>query len=120
MVKQSLPTLCTAIANAKPDESWIAGSAIDLVSSLIRGCPETGLGEDFFTLLAPSLFNCLEHADDRDVLQVRSFALCESLTFIVFSRTALSVSLRLFAKTAPRSSLGPAAILSLDWITYSN
>jgi len=114
VVKQSLPTLCAAIANAKSDESWVAGSAIDLVSSLIRGCPGTGLGEGFFTLLAPCLFNCLEHADDRDVLQVRPSALGESLTSFVFSRTALSVSLRLFAKTAPRSSLGPTAILSLD------
>ncbi|KAL4070440.1 armadillo-type protein [Scleroderma citrinum] len=70
VVKQSLPTLCMAIANANPDESWIAGSAIDLVSSLVRGAPETGLGEGFFALLAPNLFNCLEHADDRDVLQV--------------------------------------------------
>ncbi|KAL4067241.1 armadillo-type protein [Scleroderma yunnanense] len=69
VVKQSLPTLCIAIANANPDESWIAGSAIDLVSSLVRGAPETGLGEGFFALLAPNLFNCLEHADDRDVLQ---------------------------------------------------
>ncbi|KAI6012635.1 armadillo-type protein [Pisolithus orientalis] len=69
VVKQALPTLCTAIANAKPDEPWIAGSAIDLVSSLVRGGPEGGLGEGFFAHLAPSLFNCLEHAEDRDVLQ---------------------------------------------------
>ncbi|KIJ66488.1 hypothetical protein HYDPIDRAFT_174567 [Hydnomerulius pinastri MD-312] len=70
VVKQALPTLCTSIAGAKPDESWIAGSAIDLVSSLIRGAPEGGLGEGFFALLAPSLFSCLNEAEDRDVLQV--------------------------------------------------
>ncbi|KAI5998077.1 armadillo-type protein [Pisolithus albus] len=69
VVKQALPTLCTAIANAKPEESWIAGSAIDLVSSLVRGAPQDGLGEGFFAHLAPSLFNCLEYAEDRDVLQ---------------------------------------------------
>ncbi|KAH7886300.1 ARM repeat-containing protein [Phlebopus sp. FC_14] len=69
VVKQALPTLCTAIGGAKPDESWIAGSAIDLVSSLIRGAPDGGLGEGFFALLAPSLFTCLESAEDRDVLQ---------------------------------------------------
>jgi len=69
VVKQALPTLCTSITTAKPEESWIAGSAIDLVSSLIRGAPESGLGDGFFALLAPNLFNCLKNAEDRDVLQ---------------------------------------------------
>ncbi|KAH0837873.1 armadillo-type protein [Lanmaoa asiatica] len=69
VVKQALPTLCTSITTAEPEESWIAGSAIDLVSSLIRGAPESGLGDGFFALLAPNLFNCLENAEDRDVLQ---------------------------------------------------
>ena len=70
VVKQALPTLCTSIATAKPEETWIAASAIDLVSSLIRGAPESGLGDGFFALLAPSLFSCLGNAEDRDVLQV--------------------------------------------------
>ncbi|KAG6380709.1 armadillo-type protein [Boletus reticuloceps] len=69
VVKQALPTLCTSITTAKPEESWIAGSAIDLVSSLVRGAPESGLGDGFFALLAPNLFNCLKIAEDRDVLQ---------------------------------------------------
>ncbi|KAG8219346.1 armadillo-type protein [Butyriboletus roseoflavus] len=69
VVKQALPTLCTSITTAKHEESWIAGSAIDLVSSLIRGAPESGLGDGFFALLAPNLFNCLKNAEDRDVLQ---------------------------------------------------
>ncbi|KAG9313899.1 armadillo-type protein [Chiua virens] len=69
VVKQALPTLCTSIATAKHEESWFAGSAIDLVSSLIRGAPESGLGDGFFALLAPNLFKCLEEAEDRDVLQ---------------------------------------------------
>lgn len=71
VVKQALPILCAPIGSAKPDESWIAGSAIDLVSSLIKGAPESGLGDGFFALLAPNLFECLRHAEDRDVLQVR-------------------------------------------------
>lgn len=70
VVKQALPTLCTSITTAKHEESWIAGSAIDLISSLVRGAPESGLGDGFFALLAPTLFNCLENAEDRDVLQV--------------------------------------------------
>ncbi|KAG2743701.1 ARM repeat-containing protein [Suillus brevipes Sb2] len=69
VVKQALPTLCTAIASSKPREAWIAGSAIDLISSLVRGAPEGGLGDGFFALLAPSLFSCLSEAEDRDVLQ---------------------------------------------------
>ncbi|KAH7924492.1 ARM repeat-containing protein [Leucogyrophana mollusca] len=69
VAKQALPTLCNAIATSKPNESWIAGSAIDLIASLVQGAPETGLGEGFFPLLAPSLFNCLKEAEDRDVLQ---------------------------------------------------
>ncbi|KAF8844142.1 ARM repeat-containing protein [Paxillus ammoniavirescens] len=69
VVKQALPTLCTAIAGAKPEESWIAGSAVDLVTSLIRGAQDGGLGEGFFALLAPSLFGCLNNTEDRDVLQ---------------------------------------------------
>lgn len=71
VVKQALPTLCSAIATAKPEESWVASSAIELVSSLVEGSPQSGLGEGFFALLAPSLFSCLAEAEDRDVLQVR-------------------------------------------------
>lgn len=73
VVKQALPTLCTSITTAKHEETWIAGSAIDLISSLIRGAPESGLGDGFFALLAPNLFNCLNNAEDRDVLQVCGF-----------------------------------------------
>lgn len=70
VVKQALPPLCNAIGVAKPDESWIAGSAIDLVSSLVAGASENKLGEGFFAVLAPSLFKCLQEAEDRDVIQV--------------------------------------------------
>ncbi|EGO18981.1 hypothetical protein SERLADRAFT_418638 [Serpula lacrymans var. lacrymans S7.9] len=69
VVKQALPTLCTAIGGATPEESWIAGSAIDLVGSLVQGASGTGIGEGFFALLAPNLFHCLAKTEDRDVLQ---------------------------------------------------
>ncbi|EAU92368.2 hypothetical protein CC1G_00587 [Coprinopsis cinerea okayama7 len=79
VVKQALPILVDAIGrsnNATPagsdsttEGSWIAGSAIDFVASLVRGSPESGLGDGFFALLAPNLFSCLEVAEDRDVLQ---------------------------------------------------
>ncbi|KAJ6502647.1 armadillo-type protein [Mycena vulgaris] len=58
-----------AMAAAPLTESWITASAIDLVSSLVRGASEGGLGEGFFAVLAPSLFKCLGEAEDRDVLQ---------------------------------------------------
>ncbi|KAF5384768.1 hypothetical protein D9615_001050 [Tricholomella constricta] len=69
VVKQALPPLSNAIAAAKPEDSWIAGSAIELVASLAQGSPESGLGEGFFALLAPNLFKCLGETEDRDVLQ---------------------------------------------------
>ncbi|KAG6849551.1 hypothetical protein H0H93_007499 [Arthromyces matolae] len=56
-----------AVHNEK--ESWVVSSAIDLVTSLAQGSPESGLGEGFFALIAPSLFKCLGEAEDRDVLQ---------------------------------------------------
>ena len=70
VVQQALPTLASAIGSAKPEESWVAGSAIDLVTSLVRGAPEGQLGDGFFAHLAPNLFACLKVAEDRDVLQV--------------------------------------------------
>ena len=70
VVKQSLPPLSVAINSSTKEESWIASSAIDLVSSLVKGSPQAGLGEGFFALLAPNLFSCLAGAEDRDVLQV--------------------------------------------------
>ncbi|KAG6911255.1 hypothetical protein DXG01_002093 [Tephrocybe rancida] len=69
VVKQALPPLSVAIASAKAEESWVAGSAIELVTSLVQGSPESGLGEGFFALFAPNLFKCLGEAEDRDVLQ---------------------------------------------------
>ncbi|KDR85511.1 hypothetical protein GALMADRAFT_52743 [Galerina marginata CBS 339.88] len=69
VVKQALPILSLAVTSAKKEEPWIAGSAIDLVGSLVKGAPQTGLGEGFFQLLGPNLFSCLAVAEDRDVLQ---------------------------------------------------
>jgi len=70
-VKQSLPRLTASIGDASADESWVASSALELLGSLARGAPETGLGDGFFAAIAPSVFDCLKVAEDRDVLQVR-------------------------------------------------
>lgn len=66
-----MPSVCLSIGSAKKEESWIPASGIDLVSSIVSGAPESGLGERFFEALAPNLFACLSVAEDRDVLQVR-------------------------------------------------
>ncbi|KAI0673956.1 ARM repeat-containing protein [Trametes maxima] len=69
VVRQALPTLCNAIMSSTAVDSWIASAAIDLVSSLVSGAPESGLGEGFFAMLAPSLFSTLRATEDRDVIQ---------------------------------------------------
>ncbi|KAI0325407.1 ARM repeat-containing protein [Cubamyces sp. BRFM 1775] len=69
VVRQALPTLCNAIMSSTAVDSWIASAAIELVSSLVSGAQEGGLGEGFFAMLAPSLFSCLRTTEDRDVIQ---------------------------------------------------
>ncbi|THH14476.1 hypothetical protein EW146_g5852 [Bondarzewia mesenterica] len=68
-VRQALPRLGAAIGLSDPKQFWIASSAIELVSALVQGAPETGLGEGFFAAVADNLFNCLKTAEDRDTLQ---------------------------------------------------
>ena len=69
-VKQALPRLTASIGSYNANESWAASSALELTGSLVRGAPETGLGEGFFAAVAPTVFECLRVAEDRDVLQV--------------------------------------------------
>ncbi|KAI0281277.1 ARM repeat-containing protein [Russula aff. rugulosa BPL654] len=68
-VKQALPRLTASIGNYNANESWAASSALELTGSLTRAAPETGLGEGFFAAVAPTVFDCLRVAEDRDVLQ---------------------------------------------------
>ena len=72
-VKQALPRLTAAIGSYNANESWAASSALELTGSLARGASETGLGEGFFAAIAPTVFECLRVAEDRDVLQVPHF-----------------------------------------------
>ncbi|KAF8641001.1 hypothetical protein AX17_000646 [Amanita inopinata Kibby_2008] len=67
-IKQALPTLTDAMTSAKPEESWITSSAIELISSLVKGSGN-GLAQGFFSHIAAGLFKCLREAEDRDVLQ---------------------------------------------------
>jgi len=70
VVSQSLPILSRALTQAPTSESWIASSAIDLVSSLARGGTKGNLGDGFFGTFAPNLFACLEQTGDQDILEV--------------------------------------------------
>jgi importin-9 len=70
-VKYALPRLTASIANANADDTWVPSSALELIGTVARGAPGTGLGEGFFAAIAPSVFDCLKTAEDRDVLQVR-------------------------------------------------
>ncbi|KAI0964512.1 hypothetical protein AcW1_001317 [Taiwanofungus camphoratus] len=69
VVKEALPALCNVIMASTAQEIWITGAAIDLVSSLVRGAPVGGLGDGFFSALAPSLFICMKTVEDREVIQ---------------------------------------------------
>ena len=91
VVKQALPPLCNSIGNAPLNEPWVASSAIDLVSSLVGGSPQSGLGGGFFAMLAPPLFKCLQEAEDRDVLQVSIFSWSANVNFFIFCRMVLLV-----------------------------
>lgn len=70
VVKKALPPLSQAIATASKQESYIAESAIELITSLVKGSPESGMGEGVFALLGPNLFKCLQDTEDRNIIQV--------------------------------------------------
>ncbi|KAF8577246.1 ARM repeat-containing protein [Ramaria rubella] len=69
VVSQSLPMLCSTVSRVKSDESWIASSAIDLISSLARGASRGGLGDGFFATVAPCLFRCMRDTEDQETLE---------------------------------------------------
>ena len=98
VVRQALPPLCQAIAN--PSEAWIASAGVELITSLIEGAPDVGLGDGFFATMAPNLFQCLKVAEDRDIIQVSLNAKSMiTLTLIVF-RTELAALRSSFEKTS--------------------
>ncbi|KIJ34652.1 hypothetical protein M422DRAFT_76407 [Sphaerobolus stellatus SS14] len=69
VVSESLPVLVQALKESPSTESWIASSAIDLISSLARGATKGNLGEGFFAAFAPALFACLQRTEDQEVLE---------------------------------------------------
>jgi importin-9 len=73
VVKHALPFLCSAIANTPKEQSWTTASAIDLVTSLVKGAGERPIGDGFFAMLAPNLFKCLNETEDKELVQVQFF-----------------------------------------------
>jgi importin-9 len=67
-VKEALSKLMASIGSYNANKSWVASSPLELAGSLGRGAPETGLGEGFFAAIAPSIFDCIRVAEDRDIL----------------------------------------------------
>lgn len=80
LIKAALPALSQALGSSGSDSSWIASSALDLLSGIVRGVnKEKGLSDGFFAAIASPLFKCLRVAEDRDVLQVEVTFLTLSL-----------------------------------------
>jgi len=79
LASQSLPNIVQAIAHAPTTEAWLAGSGIELITSVIQGAPDGGLGDGFFAAFAPSLFQCIATTEDREIM-VKS---TECLTYVV-------------------------------------
>lgn len=72
VLNASLPPLCQALSTTSPDESWVAGSALDLLASLMSGTSRPGLLPGLFEAIATPLFHSLDSTEDRDVIQVCS------------------------------------------------
>ncbi|EJD54369.1 ARM repeat-containing protein [Auricularia subglabra TFB-10046 SS5] len=105
-----LPRLSATLGSFQPAESWVAGSAIQIIVALFRGAPaDGGLGEGVVAQLAPVLFAVLERTDDRDVLQNGIICITlilrkDSAQFIAYP-DGLGLVLRLIARTlAPTDS----------------
>ena len=69
-----LPAIVIALDEATrvPGESWVASSALELTTGVLEVADKGKLGDGFIAGLAPSLFNCLATAEDRDVIIVSS------------------------------------------------
>ncbi|KAG9100077.1 hypothetical protein FS749_016346 [Ceratobasidium sp. UAMH 11750] len=68
-VSQALPPLTNALASISSDETWATSSALEIITSLMRGAQEGQLGQGFFATLAPALFKAIGETEDRDVVQ---------------------------------------------------
>ncbi|KAF8336339.1 ARM repeat-containing protein [Cantharellus anzutake] len=81
VVNRLLPAIVGALDQAalKPQESWIASSALELTAGILEAADKGKLGDGFVAGLAPSLFNSLSMATDRDVILNG----CECVTLIV-------------------------------------
>jgi importin-9 len=74
IASQALPNVTQALiqAQSQPTEGWLASSAIEIITSVLRGAPDGAIGDGFFAMLAPSLFEILRVSEDREVSVVCS------------------------------------------------
>lgn len=72
-----IPSLVSALgaAAANPTETWIASSALELISSVLLGVGKGGLGAGFVAGVAPALFDCLNATQDREIIVVSDISL---------------------------------------------
>ncbi|KAF9516008.1 hypothetical protein BS47DRAFT_1371853 [Hydnum rufescens UP504] len=69
LVSQLLPSLVQSLeaATANAQESWLASSALELIAGVLQGGEKGKLGDGLVAGLAPSLFDCINASQDRDV-----------------------------------------------------
>ncbi|KZO96466.1 ARM repeat-containing protein [Calocera viscosa TUFC12733] len=80
VVRETLPRLAQTAADNAVENPSMSIPAIDLITSLIRGCKlPDGLGQGFVDMVVPALTTCILTAQDRDL--VGSAVVC--LTHIV-------------------------------------
>ncbi|KZT52890.1 ARM repeat-containing protein [Calocera cornea HHB12733] len=80
VVRETLPRLAQTAADNAVSSPNSSVPAIDLITSLIRGCKlPNGLGEGFVDMVVPALTTCILTAEDRDL--VGSAVVC--LTHVV-------------------------------------
>jgi importin-9 len=72
LVSQLLPSLVQSLeaATANAQESWLASSALELIAGVLQGGEKGKLGDGLVAGLAPSLFDCINASQDRDVTVV--------------------------------------------------
>lgn len=81
LVAEAFPPLVEILNHDGGDSNdvWLTSAALELIVSVLEGGEKGNLGDGFVSALAPPLFECLSHTQDRDVVVVRTyFPTCNS------------------------------------------
>lgn len=68
-VSNALPPLTNALGSVSSEETWVTSSALEVITSIMRGAQEGQLGQGFFASLGPALFKSINETEDRDIIQ---------------------------------------------------